>query len=547
MWLIAAGLLVQVPAVLWGIPGSKATNNAIRILRGDVPYRDFWTMYAPGHFYLGAALYQVFGIHAWVQALASHVFVALDAALLFVITRRLGLERRLAWLVGASLVGMLWGHLELSAYETVLLFLLLALDRVLAYLHGRGARQLVIAGLLLGVAACFKHDVAFHVASGTTAGLVAAWFLLAERRPDHWLSPAGLVLRLAGGAVAAAAPMLIYLAWNAGPDAWRDLIVFPATDFRVVRGEGYPSLFPDWRGVLTFAGNPRDLSLAVHLSRQLPTWVYANVLQGAIVAGVVVLVRTRRILAPIAAATTAICVACMPLFWASAHVQHNTNFWTLWIFAVLLGTLVWTRADPRMRRRAILASLFVAVTGSLLVGPARRVAEIGYRWPDSRTLDFPAVRGVRVARSQYEVHQPIITFIRQHVPESEPIYAGLMRHDSVVINNQSFSFLAGRPPATRYNELHPGVVDREEVQREIIADLDRHQVRCAVLWDFGWPPALMDSILAERRRRIPELGATLLDEYFRREFQPIGRYGEYVLVWRKGGVVPSPPERIVDP
>jgi len=537
--LVVTALLLQFPAVLWGIPGTKATNNALRILNGDVPYRDFWTMYAPGHFYVGAALFKLFGIHAWVQGIASHLFVALDAAVLFVITRRLGLERRLALLVGAALVAMLWGHTELSAYETVLLFLLLALDRVICYLHGRGTRQLVNAGLLLGVAAWFKHDVAFHVASGIAGGLLVAWLMGASRRPDHWVSPTGLLVRLVGGALAGAVPMLLYLAWSAGPEAWRDLIVFPATDFRVVRGEPYPSLLPDWQGLITWIKEPGNLPLALHLSQQLPAWVHANVLQGVIVVAAVVLVLARRTLAPVALAVSAICVACMPLFWASAHVQHNTNFWSLWIFAVLLGTLVWTRTDTRTRHRVIVASLFVMVTGSLLVRPARRVAEIAYRWPGHRTLDFPSVRGIRVPRAQYEVYQPIVGFIRQHVPESEPVYAGLTRHDSIVINNQSFAFLAGRPVASRYNELHPGIVDREEVQREIIADLDRHAVRCAVLWDFGWPAATMDAILADRRRQIPELGSTLLDEYFRREFEEVGRYGEYVLLWRKGDPVPS--------
>ena len=81
--------------------------------------------------------------------------------------------------------------------------------------------------------------------------------------------------------------------------------------------------------------------------------------------------------------------------------------------------------------------------------------------------------------------------------------------------------------------------DLEPVQREIIADLERLQVRCAILWDFGWPRSYMDQILARRRQQIPGIGATLLDEYFRREFETVGRYGEYVLVWRKG--IPMPP------
>jgi len=102
-----------------------------------------------------------------------------------------------------------------------------------------------------------------------------------------------------------------------------------------------------------------------------------------------------------------------------------------------------------------------------------------------------------------------------------------------------FYYLAGRDVASRYNELHPGITDRAEVQREIIADLERRGVRCAVLWNFGWPAATLDSIVAERRRHLPELGATLLDEYFRQRFREVARHGEYVIVWRRDSALTS--------
>jgi hypothetical protein len=48
-------------------------------------------------------------------------------------------------------------------------------------------------------------------------------------------------------------------------------------------------------------------------------------------------------------------------------------------------------------------------------------------------------------------------------------------------------------------------------------------------------------MLEYRRRHIPELGSTLLDRYFADNFQEVARFGEYVLVWRKGIPMPPPP------
>jgi hypothetical protein len=539
--LAVAAVVVQLPGLFWGVPGGKAINNALRILDGDVPYRDFWTMYAPGHFYVVALLFKIFGVHIAVQGLASQLFVAADAAILFVIIRRLGLSRASALLIGSSFVAMHWGtRRELSSYETALLPLLLALDRVVSYAQGRGARTLVAAGLLCGIAAWFKHDVASYVAGAIVVGLAAAWFLRRDRRPVGWVSPAGIVSRVLIGALAAALPIGALLAWKAGPDAWHDLIVFPATDFRVVRGEGYPGLIPPWRRIRPMLRDPFDVRAAEQAAGAVANWLQANVPQIIFIAGVVVVARRRKTLDPTPLALGAVSLAAMPFFWASAHVQQNTNFWSLWTFSVLLGTSLWMRRDARFGQRTA-GYLFLLFTGSFFVGPIGRAAEVAYFWRDHRVVEIPSAAGVRVSRKSYDIYQPIVSFVRQHVPESEPIYVGVVRHDAVVISDQSFYYLAGRRVASRYNELHPGFADREDIQREIIRDLNRLDVRCAVLWEFGWPKPILDDIVAFRQRHLPELGSTVLDEFFRREFEPVARYGEYILVWRKG--VPLPRDR----
>jgi hypothetical protein len=43
---VVAFLLLAVGS-FWGLPSGKAVAGALVILDGGVPYRDFWTMYAP--------------------------------------------------------------------------------------------------------------------------------------------------------------------------------------------------------------------------------------------------------------------------------------------------------------------------------------------------------------------------------------------------------------------------------------------------------------------------------------------------------------------
>lgn len=543
--IVAIGVLVQLPGLPWGMPDGKAINNALRILDGDVPYRDFWTMYAPGHFYLVALLFKAFGVHVWVDGVARLTLIAIDSALLFVVTRRLGLARPAACLVSAAFVGMHWTFgPAVSSYETALVFLLPAIDRAIAYAQGGRPAALVVAGLLCGVGAWFKHDVSFYITFSIAFGLSLSWLLVSGRRPDYWVSPIGVLTRLGVGALAGVLPMLAFLAVNAGPDAWRDLIVFPATDFRVVRGEAYPSLLPRWDRLAPWVAEPGNPEPAYRAVEYIGEWLQANAPQVVFVAAVTALVLKRRAVPTAAMAPACIALVAMPIFWASAHVQQNTNFSTLWILSVLLGAIGLAALRNPIWRKVIAAS-FAVYTGAFLLDTALGVGRVVYFSKDRATLEFPSVTGVRVPQDRYEFLQPIVSFIREHVPESEPIFAGLTRHDAVVISNQNFYFLSGRRVASRYNELHPGIVDREEVQREIIADLERQHVRCAVLWNFGWPQPVLDNILVKRRRAIPELGSTLLDQSLRDNFQEVARFGEYVLVWRRGIPMPPPPAAAV--
>jgi hypothetical protein len=71
--------------------------------------------------------------------------------------------------------------------------------------------------------------------------------------------------------------------------------------------------------------------------------------------------------------------------------------------------------------------------------------------------------------------------VQQRTPAAEAIYVGNTRHDRLVRNDALFYFLASRRYATAYHNLLPGLVTREDVQREMIASLQITATRCLVL------------------------------------------------------------------
>src|SRR4051812_49075339 len=55
-----------------------ALYGGMRVGGGDVPYRDFWTTYAPGSYYLAAGAFDVFGASA---AVVRYLWLGLHVAI----------------------------------------------------------------------------------------------------------------------------------------------------------------------------------------------------------------------------------------------------------------------------------------------------------------------------------------------------------------------------------------------------------------------------------------------------------------------------------
>jgi hypothetical protein len=533
----AAVALVLLPGVFVDLPAprGKAVAGACRVLAGDVPYRDFWTMYAPGQFYAVAGLFAALGRELWVQAAAAVAVQAVAAGLVCLLARRLGAPP-----LGAAAIALVLGISlftrapELGSYPPVLPLIAGALLLISGYLLGASPSRLAAAGALLGLAAAFKHDVAAYMALGASAGLSIAWAIARERRPASWSSPAGAIARLLGSAALVVAPLALLLAWRAGPDAWRDLIVFPAGDFRAVRSEPWPGLLPSLGPLRDWLAAPLDPLKARDAGGALSGWILCRMPELAFLAGVAILAGRRRAMDPRRLAVLALLLAPLPLFWMAAHIQKNTHLTTMALLSLLAGVVVWGELRRgSWARGAVLAAGAVYAAG-LLVPAAMEgwLCTRGLRW--NVPLELPGTLGIRVAPRQRHLYRELTSFVRQNVPPGEPIHVGLWRHDTVVVSDMRFHYLCDRPPATRYHELHPGVTDREDVQREMLADLEAKQVRCAILWRFGWPDELLDRIRDRRVERIPQCGSTLLDDYFRAEFEPVLEEGEFTLLWRKG-------------
>lgn len=504
----------------WGLPSSVGIVGAARILAGEVPYRDFWTLYAPGHFYLLAVVRALVGPSLLGPAVAAVLLQAGTVAVLYRIARTLMLSvgsRRLLCLAATLLF---WrGAPAVTTYQPALLLLALGWNAWIRIRPGSDLRGCSQAGVFFGLAAWFKHDVAAY---SMLAGALHA-LLLPALTHGAWQEVPGKVARLSVGALATTAPVAALVLLAAGADAYQDLIRFPATDFATSRPESYPGFWPAETGLRGL------LHWACHVS---PV--------GWLAVGLVVLVRGRLRWSPARTSALLLFLLLLPLHWLAAHVQINTHIYTMALLSALIAATCATGRDHAGRGPARLrAALWVIPLLPLGYLPLMAAARIVAQWPYAQRIDSDVTRGFRLSERESRELEPVIRFVTTSTRPDERIYVGVARHDAIVTSRPMLYPLCQRLGATRYDELHPAIVDRLPAQEEIIAALELDRTRCVLLWAIGWTDERFDQIRDARRESLGDTGAERLDAYLRTRYREISRHGEMRILWREGEPAPD--------
>jgi len=149
--------------------------NAERITLGELPYRDFWTLYSPGYFYLLAGVFELAEPNMLV---ARYLDIALRCLLtleVYALARRL--TGRWAALIPWAFVTLWLGTIRFYSYPAfpataAILLVMLLLQR---YLVGssRPRLWLALAGAAVGVTALLRLDFGGYVGIGAALGVAA--------------------------------------------------------------------------------------------------------------------------------------------------------------------------------------------------------------------------------------------------------------------------------------------------------------------------------------------------------------------------------------
>jgi len=535
--------------------------GAERVLGGDLPYRDFWTVYGPGQYYLLAGIFKVFGTSLLVARRYCVSVEWIVAILAYAVSRRLA--GPVGGLVSSVIVAV-WLNWDRAVLYPAIPTLAFVLGGFLCLAHSSSIpKNLILAGLLTGCATLVRHDL------GVYAFVVQSVFIVGQSfvgpttgREKPFFRAAGVLKRFFIYALSASAVVLpVFLAFTRAVPRQILYETFVDLPFRV-----YPQFrslpFPRPQDFGLIYGLPLLMLSAStvllltrwqrHRSRNAENWLAAGalLLGAALFLSLHVLPGTMYLLLILGA--SAVLLPAIRL----GHQPRNAEDWLaagLVLFGVAVFLTVRVRPDiPHMVvpmvPTLILLPWFVKVisssgtirlayisssilplmcAGILFFNCTRKDVLPGLNGDAASFLPIGIDRARGISKTNNnDGFVQAVRYIQEKTQAGEAIYVGNTRHDELSINNVMFYFLSGHRSAARLMDLQPGIATTYKGQSEIIADLKRREVTYVVLWNA--PRS------TEPNRSSESSGVTTLDDFIKANYEQIAGFGEYVILHSSG-------------
>lgn len=478
-----------------------STYGAVRILEGGMPYKDFWTLYAPGQFYITAAVFNIFGASIKIARIFAVIILSLTCCGVYFLVRKI-CPKLFAILAFLFLLALFKSYMVYNRPgQLAILFFVLSCFAILNYLKSKRSIWLATTGILVGVTGLFRQDFGFYI--------FIPVFLLILLKEKNQKERSGLILRnellFFLGFLLAALPLLIYFLFNSALGEFiNDAVIFPVTTYSRVRDLPFPAfslansvfyaplfiflltgirlLSYNWRGkiddtrawmrlFLLFVGLGlfNYTNIRTHLGSLLPTMIPAIILFICLLDDFLNRFAKIRIIA-------------------------------LAVFFMVSFTLIFYSAGLDFKRAGYLSADKI-----------------------KSKLDIARAEGFYDDSELAQSQASAIRYIQANTGKSDKIFVGNLRHDRVVNSDVMFYFLAERNSATKYYELHPGLTNTEKIQKEIIGELTKSGVRYIILWSGS-------EDINEPNESSRSSGITELDDYIRKNYKTDRIFGAYLIL-----------------
>jgi hypothetical protein len=469
--------------------------GADRIVKGQIPYKDFLTIYGPAQINILATLFKLFGVSVTVERIYDIIIKSFLSIIIFLIIRRLASNKTaiIGWVM--SLIWIEYTYFHVYPVYPAALFTFISVYFLLFHMEQEKTSYVVLSAISIVIAILFRHDL------GGLAALVIAIFLLLRKQISKQNSWSPLIYYVATGVITSVPVIVYFIIYSDIDAALNDLIYYPMS-IPGQQGLPYPAL-SRWN---------------------LPFYVFPSVLLIGLLT-FIMLIKQKKI------NTTAYGVLLISLvgivfcnqLWGRSDISHliPSSLAAILLSPILMHTLS-KIISQSSRFYAFIFILFIIFFGITLSKPIEKKFQLLPRNYSISVIN-PDIKRAKYAFIAQDI-KDAVSFIQRNTTIDEYIYVGVKNHDNLVMNDPIFYFLAERNCATKYHELSPGHVTTSKIQNEMVNELKNTNTSLVVL--------------APRYSNEPNISATdtkidILDNYISSNFKLRKTFGIYEIWTRK--------------
>jgi len=501
--------------------------NAERVGTGDIPYRDFFTIYTPLNYYLTAAYSMLFGGSVMSPRFLVLIMFVLSLGTMHKIIQKSN-DNKPLFIAGLIIMVLLFFK-PFYAYAKptapAIMFSVFALLFTVNQIYEEIyiwkdddsepekkpkplIKYLILSGVMSGFTILSRHFMGMYLLIAIASAVFFTFDIPIKQRIRSYLI---ILVSTATVIIPFAVYFLINVPWDS---LYSQLFYIPVTIFPAYRSLSWPSI----TGILNAETLRQQLMMLwLFVYSFIPFLVFLFTAISFIKA------KRRNELTPRLKAALPIAVFALLLVMQASVRSDVEHFIPTWIFSLLTLFVVFDFKKSKKIYSAFVFIIIIAFISFPVADKTTIINKIYDKGNYTKITTIPRAERFIISKNWYKDLSPAVKYIRKNTNRNEKIFVCNNDNDKSYIIDVMFYFLAERLPGTRYHELHPGISTTKSVQEEIIRDLKKNNVQYIVLFKsyfYSDEPNLSSK----------SSGVKLLDNYIRNNYSPAVRYGNYQIM-----------------